>query len=78
MFWFEVIFLTNVNHECKTCNKIEDEEHFILECTINSKLRTDLFAILANENPTGLNNISKYYSCTMKTQGSHPVSNFEA
>ena len=36
---------------CKTCNKIEDEEHFILECTINSKLRTDLFAILANENP---------------------------
>jgi hypothetical protein len=33
------------------CNKIEDEEHFILECTINSKLRTDLFAILANENP---------------------------
>jgi hypothetical protein len=30
---------------------IEDEEHFILECTINSKLRTDLFAILANENP---------------------------
>jgi hypothetical protein len=31
---------------CKTCNKIEDEEHFILECTINSKLRTDLFAIL--------------------------------
>ena len=39
---------------CKTCNKIEDEEHFILECTINSKLRTDLFAILTNEllNPT--------------------------
>jgi hypothetical protein len=36
---------------CITCNKIEDEEHFILECTINSKLRTDLFAILANENP---------------------------
>jgi hypothetical protein len=36
---------------CKACNKIEDEEHFILECTINSKLRTDLFAILANENP---------------------------
>jgi hypothetical protein len=36
---------------CKTCNKIEDEEHFILECTINSKLRTDLFAILSNENP---------------------------
>jgi hypothetical protein len=38
---------------CKTCNKIEDEEHFILECTINSKLRTDLlvFVILANENP---------------------------
>jgi hypothetical protein len=36
---------------CKTCNKIEDEEHFILECTLNSKLRTDLFAILANENP---------------------------
>ena len=36
---------------CKTCNKIEDEEHFILECTINSKLRTDLLAILANENP---------------------------
>ena len=36
---------------CKTCKKIEDEEHFILECTINSKLRTDLFAILANENP---------------------------
>ena len=36
---------------CKTCNKIEDEEHFILECTMNSKLRTDLFAILANENP---------------------------
>jgi hypothetical protein len=36
---------------CKTCNKIEDEEHFILECTINSKMRTDLFAILANENP---------------------------
>ena len=35
----------------KTCNKIEDEEHFILECTINSKLRTDLLAILANENP---------------------------
>jgi hypothetical protein len=35
---------------CKICNKIEDEEHFILECTINSKLRTDLFAILANEN----------------------------
>ena len=35
----------------KTCNKIEDEEHFILECTINSKLRNDLFAILANENP---------------------------
>jgi hypothetical protein len=35
----------------KTCYKIEDEEHFILECTINSKLRTDLFAILANENP---------------------------
>jgi hypothetical protein len=34
---------------CKTCNKIEDEEHFILEYTINSKLRTDLFAILANE-----------------------------
>ena len=33
------------------CNKIEDEEHFILECIINSKLRTDLFAILANENP---------------------------
>jgi hypothetical protein len=32
-------------------NKIEDEEHFILEWTINSKLRTDLFAILANENP---------------------------
>jgi hypothetical protein len=32
----------------KTCNKIEDEELFILECTINSKLRTDLFAILAN------------------------------
>jgi hypothetical protein len=30
----------------KTCYKIEDEEHFILECTINSKLRTDLFAIL--------------------------------
>jgi hypothetical protein len=27
---------------------------------------------------TGLDNISKYYSCTMKTQGSHPVSNFEA
>jgi phage-related protein len=27
---------------------------------------------------TGLNNISKYYSCTMKTQGSHPASNFEA
>ena len=27
---------------CKACNKIEDEEHFILECTINSKLRTDL------------------------------------
>jgi hypothetical protein len=27
---------------------------------------------------TGLNNISKYYSCAMKTQGSHPVSNFEA
>jgi hypothetical protein len=26
---------------CKTCNKIEDEEHFILECTINIKLRTD-------------------------------------
>ena len=36
---------------CKTCNKIEDEEHFILECTMNSKLRSDLFAILANENP---------------------------
>jgi hypothetical protein len=35
----------------KTCNKIEDEEHFILECTIHSKLRTDLLAILANENP---------------------------
>ena len=35
----------------KTCNNIEDEEHFILECTINSKLRTDLLAILANENP---------------------------
>ena len=33
---------------CKTCNKIEDEVHFI---SINSKLRTDLFAILANENP---------------------------
>ena len=36
---------------CKTCNKIEDEEHFILDCTINIKLRIDLFAILANENP---------------------------
>ena len=36
---------------CKTCNKIEDEDHFILECTINSQLRTDLFEILANENP---------------------------
>jgi hypothetical protein len=23
------------------------------------------------------NNISKYYNCTMKTQGSHPVSNFD-
>jgi hypothetical protein len=27
--------------------------------------------------PAGLNNISKYYSCTMKTQGSHPVSNLK-
>jgi hypothetical protein len=24
-----------------------------------------------------MNNISKYYSCTMKTQGSHPVSNLK-
>ena len=45
---------------CKTCNTIEDEEHFILECTINSKLRTDLFAILANENP---NFMQIYSSC---------------
>jgi hypothetical protein len=30
---------------CKTCNKIEDEERFTLECTINIKLRIDLFAI---------------------------------
>jgi hypothetical protein len=44
----------------KTCNKIEDEELFILECTINSKLRTDLFAILANENP---NFMQIYSSC---------------
>ena len=36
---------------CKKCNKIEDEEHFILECLINGKLRTDLFETLTKENP---------------------------
>jgi hypothetical protein len=44
--------------------------------------QAELNEIKINENNiklcTGLDNISKYYSYSMKTLGSHPVSNFEA
>ena len=35
---------------CKICNVIENEEHFVLHCKINKKIRDDLFKTLENEN----------------------------
>ena len=31
---------------CTSCNEIEDEEHFMLYCSMNSELRNDLFKTL--------------------------------
>ena len=37
---------------CLNCNSVDDEHHFINECTSSSKLRTSIFYALSNINPT--------------------------
>ena len=56
ILWEEIRYSDIVSDKeemcCNPLNSIQFKYFiFILECTINSKLRTDLFAILANENP---------------------------
>ena len=35
---------------CKTCNVLEDETHFILNCKINENIRDSLFSTINSEN----------------------------
>ena len=36
---------------CKTCNKIEDEQHFLLDCKTNSQIRTAYISFLIDQFP---------------------------
>ena len=45
---------------CQSCNKIEDEFHFVLECTLNENLRSDLFTALDISNQMNNKDKIKY------------------